>query len=379
VSDHRPRRFVIVGGGASGVLMALHLLRGGHRDIRVTIVEMREQLGRGLAYATGNPSHLLNVRAANMSAFADDRDHFSRWLAARAQPGENRDPDGFRFVSRKLYGLYLQELLEPYRSKRGALTVLCDQARAAIATANGIELVLQSGANLQADAVVLACGHEGVLDERPPFVSPWREPVGAGAPAESTLLILGTGLTMVDATLALSEAGHRGRIVVVSRRGLLPHAHRAVDAFKIDAAAAPFDQGVAKICRWLRTLARQCEAEGGDWRSIVDGLRPHTQALWRAMALPARRRFLEHARPWWDIHRHRMAPEVADRLRALIASGQVEVVAGRILGVAADERGARVSIRRRGARRSENLYAAHIIRCTGAPVQPPGSANPLLG
>jgi uncharacterized NAD(P)/FAD-binding protein YdhS len=97
------------------------------------------------------------------------------------------------------------------------------------------------------------------------------------------------------------------------------------------------------------------------------------------MALPARRRFLEHARPWWDIHRHRMAPEVADRLRALIASGQVEVVPGRILGVAADERGARVSIRRRGARRSENLFAARIIRCTGAPVQPPGSANPLLG
>jgi uncharacterized NAD(P)/FAD-binding protein YdhS len=95
VSDHRPRRFVIVGGGASGVLMALHLLRGGHPDIRVTIVEMREQLGRGLAYATGNPSHLLNVRAANMSAFADDPDHFSRWLAARASRGRIAIPMAF--------------------------------------------------------------------------------------------------------------------------------------------------------------------------------------------------------------------------------------------------------------------------------------------
>jgi uncharacterized NAD(P)/FAD-binding protein YdhS len=381
MSDHRPRHVVIVGGGASGALMAAHLLRGGQPDIGVTIVEKRSELGRGLAYATGNASHLLNVRAANMSAFADDPGHFSRWLATQGAAPKIPGGDGFRFVSRQLYGLYLESLVSPYMRADGgppALRFLCDEARAATSTAAGVEVALKAGGAVQADIAILACGHESVLDEGPFSISPWAEPVGAGAPPDSTLLILGTGLTMVDTVLALQERGHRGRIVAISRRGLLPHAHRAVDAFGIDADSAPFDKDIATMCRWLRALARQCEAEGGDWRSIVDGLRPHTQAIWRAMTLPMRRRFLEHARPWWDIHRHRMAPEVADRLRALVAGGQVEIVAGNIAEVAVDGEGARVTIRRRGAHQFESLAVARVISCKGVTARPSGGSNRLV-
>ena len=381
MSDPNPRRIVIVGGGASGVLMAAHLLRGGRQDLHVTIVEKRAQLGRGLAYATGNPNHLLNVRAANMSAFADDPGHFSRWLAAQDAAPNVAGGEGFRFVSRKLYGVYLESLLDPYWSPdgaRAALTVVRDCARAAKVTPTGVEIALDSGGFVPADLAIFACGHESVIDEGPFSISPWAEPLGGGAPRDSTLLILGTGLTMVDAALALREQGHSGRIIAISRRGLLPRAHRAVDALKIDADAAPLDQDIATICRWLRALARRCEAEGGDWRSVVDGLRPHTQAIWRAMAPRMRRRFLEHARPWWDIHRHRMAPEVANRLSALVASGQLEIVAGKLLETTADGEGARVTIRRRGAREVETIAVARIISCKGVAAHPPGGADRLV-
>ena len=149
---------------------------------------------------------------------------------------------------------------------------------------------------------------------RPLYVSPWVEPTGGGAPSEANLLILGTGLTMVDTALALEEQNHTGRIVALSRRGLLPHAHQQVEALRIDASRAPFDRALSALLRWLRATVREAKTRGEDWRSVVDGLRPHTQAIWRAMTPSRRERFLEHARPWWDTHRHRMAPDVAARI-----------------------------------------------------------------
>ena len=113
MSKFSPSRIAIVGGGASGALMAAHLLRGRPRNLAVTIIETRAELGRGLAYATDNPSHLLNVRAANMSAFADDPGHFARWLSTQRDAPAAADPE-FRFVSRGLYGRYLESLIREH-------------------------------------------------------------------------------------------------------------------------------------------------------------------------------------------------------------------------------------------------------------------------
>jgi uncharacterized NAD(P)/FAD-binding protein YdhS len=374
-------RVVIVGGGASGALMAAHLLHRDPPNLGVTIVEKRAQLGRGLAYATGNPSHLLNVRAANMSAFADDPGHFARWLSRQEDGPQTEGDPGFRFVSRGLYGRYLESLIGEHLSgsnERHGLMVARDVACGVTVTPSGVEIALAAGAPIRADLAILACGHESAVEEGPLIVSPWAEPAGAGAPRDAALLILGTGLTMVDAALALQEQGHRGRIVALSRRGLAPHAHRAVEPMRIDADAAPFDQDIPTQLRWLRGLARERKAKGGDWRSVVDGLRPHTQAIWRAMTPRRRARFLEHARPWWDIHRHRMAPEVAARIGAMIADGRLEIVAGKIVEVRRNGEGADVALRRRGSRTVETLAVARILICKGLTSDPDKSANPLV-
>jgi len=375
-----PQRIVIIGGGASGALMAAHLLRGDRHDLQVTIVETRAQLGRGLAYATGNPSHLLNVRAANMSAFADDPAHFARWLSTQADASSAAEDPEFRFVSRGVYGRYLESLILEHLApeKRGALRLVRDQACGATVGPRGVEVALASGASIQAEIAVLACGHESFAAENPLYVSPWAEPVGGGVASDAKLLILGTGLTMVDTALALEEQGHRGTIVALSRRGLLPHAHRRIEPLAIDAKSAPLERDLSTMLQWLRRLAREREAQGGDWRSVVDALRPYTQSIWRAMTPKRRERFLEHARPWWDIHRHRMAPEIAARIGAMIASGRLQIVAGKVLEAAPEGDGARVTIRRRGSEPLESLSVARIISCKGVRSDPERSANPLV-
>ena len=106
--------------------------------------------------------------------------------------------------------------------------------------------------------------------------------------------------------------------MAMSRRGLLPRGHRLVQALAISRTDVPFGESPSKILRWLRKLVETQAAQGGDWRSAIDGLRPFTQELWRRLSVPARRSFLEHARAWWDVHRHRMAPEVEGRIAETI-------------------------------------------------------------
>ena len=228
------------------------------------------------------------------------------------------------------------------------------------------------------DMAVLCCGHEASETLDAPFVSPWEDPRSWNAAPDSTILILGTGLTMVDAAIALSESGHRGPIVALSRRGLLPQAHRRVEPAKIAETELPSPARLASFLGWLRARARDEMQSGGDWRSVVDGLRPHVQAIWRAMPSRSRQRFLDHARPWWDIHRHRMAPEVEAKIRALQESGQLRILPGHLLKVNAKRCGASVSIRLRASEALVRLEVSRIVSCRGLTSDPRRSSNPLV-
>ena len=117
----------------------------------------------------------------------------------------------------------------------------------------------------------------------------------------------------------------------MSRRGLLPRAHRRIEPVPIDEAEVPFAASASQVLRWLRARVDAHCQEGGDWRSVIDGVRPFSQRLWRELPRRSRQRFLEHARAWWDVHRHRMAPEVEDRLTAAIADGSLRLIAAKII------------------------------------------------
>ena len=350
----------IVGAGFSGTLQAINLLR--HEGPRATLIERAPVAGTGLAYGAAHPSHVLNVRAANMSAFPDDPSHFVRWLQKR---GVADAPHAF--IPRVIYGEYLRELLEAaLRDSRGRLTLVRDEVED-LDFANDVKVRLKSR-TIHADAAVLAVGNLPPHD--PPGLAPDRlsaarykgDPWDASVPEDlsdsDTVLVIGTGLTMVDVVLLLDARGFRGRIVALSRRGLLPRSHApGGDRRKIE------DRPATIASELVRSVRARGETIG--WRNAVDELRPFTQAMWGNASEAERGRFLRHLRPWWDVHRHRLAPEVYARLMAVIARGQLEVIAGKTLGFVEQEDGIDVTLRRRGTDQPETLRVQRIVNCTG--------------
>lgn len=363
----------IIGAGFSGTLQAINLLR--HQGPRATLIERAPVAGTGLAYGAAHPSHVLNVRAANMSAFPDDPAHFVRWLEAR---GVKDAPNAF--IPRVTYGEYLRELLEAaLRDSNGRLTLVRGEVE-------DVELrndatVRLADRTVHADAAVLAVGNLPPHD--PPALDPaslsagrykgdpWHPGVPEDLSDSDTVLIIGTGLTMVDVALLLEARGFKGRIVALSRRGLLPRSHApAGDWERIG------ERPVASASQLVRNVRQRGEAVG--WRSAVDELRPFTQAMWGNASEAERARFLRHLRPWWDVHRHRLAPEVHARLMGLIASGQLEVIGGKTLEFAEGPQSVEVTLRRRGADAAETLRVQRIINCTGPLGDLARTEEPLL-
>lgn len=376
--DSFSSRIGIIGGGASGAVLAACLLQRIGPNTEIVLIEKRKEIGRGLAFSTWDPNHLLNVRSGNMSAYADQPDHFYEWLRIHGPRLGIGCPTRFCFVPRGVYGEYLGGLLQDVPNSQ-QLTMICDECVNVASTANGISLTLASGNNMTVDFCVLATGNE----LRPPLLTergenPWAAGVLDQIENDATVLMIGTGLTMVDAVLSLYSRGHRGQIIAVSRRGLLPETHRMVKPRKLDRADIPFGAPISVLTRWVRNMARASANEGGDWRSTIDSLRPYTQELWKRMTLDQRSRFLRHARPWWNVCRHRMAPQIADLIGNLIAEGRLRIVAAHI--VDAKREGARITAKLflRGEDKTETVTVASILECTGLPDDPRHSANPAI-
>jgi uncharacterized NAD(P)/FAD-binding protein YdhS len=373
------RHVVIVGGGASGVLLACHLLRSASENIQLTLIERNPAIGRGIAYGTADPAHLLNVRAANMSAFADDPDHFWRWLQANNLAAA--DSDQFCFVSRQIYGRYIESLLQGlYHGKNRELCIVQDECIAVAPAPSGAIARLRDGSHIPAQIVVLATGNETCQTHMSNnlYANPWETPTRTEIPKDGHVLILGTGLTMVDYVQSLLHGGHQGPITAISRRGLLPKPHRPVVAFPIDRVDIPFGSEIAELVCWLRKMARAAEQQGGDWRSVVDGTRPFTQELWQSLTITARRRFLRHARTWWDVHRHRMAPEVEQFIAHAMSSGQLKIISGKVQSIERNDGTARITFRPRGCSAVETMEAARIVECTGINPIPHNTTNPVM-
>ncbi|MDY0873418.1 FAD/NAD(P)-binding protein [Dongia rigui] len=375
IGDQSGRRIAIIGAGFSGSLLALHLLRRCRPEDRIYLVERNQNFGRGLAYATGNPNHLLNVRAGNMSAFPDEPDHFVRWLQnlPADQRAEIGDPNvanlgASTFVPRRVYGNYIQELLGDKIWREGQshnLFLLTDEAVALHRDSDGLSLELAVGRRYPIDHAVLAVGNFPPTASTPGyFGDPWNPACLDGLAPDAPVLILGTGLTFIDTVLSLLDRGHTGKIYALSRRGLLPRVHAAVPApWKYE--APPSGRNLVKLLRQVRTIARIAEKTGAGRRAAIDGLRPHTQRLWQEMSLPERARFLRHLRPWWDVHRHRAAPQVMARIEAAIAAGQIEIIKGRIGETTRLDETSVVHVNLRGDSGRRELVVDRVIDCSG--------------
>ena len=190
----------------------------------------------------------------------------------------------------------------------------------------GFVLRLACSSEIEVDQVALCIGNfpparpGGVSDEAAasPFYigDPWDARAVESIPQDAPVLIMGTGLTTADLLISLNRNGHRGPVTALSRRGLLPSIHQEARSYPsyiehhIGEGAEP--PTTAGLMRLIREEVRRGTADGYNWRSIIDALRPNLRHLWMRLPEAERRRFLRHVRPYWEVHRHRMAPKVPD-------------------------------------------------------------------
>ncbi|HWD26502.1 MAG TPA: FAD/NAD(P)-binding protein [Rhizomicrobium sp.] len=359
---------VIVGGGFSGALFALKLRRA-KPDWRIVVVEPKRRIGRGIAYGACAPEHMLNVPVSRMELGLVPG--FAEWLAAQGASGDLQNA----FMPRARFGDYMQEQLAAARAIRGTAglhVVRGEAVRLLPAPRRGV--LLTDGREIAADMVVLAMGN---LPPRPPggpdrwlydtgyFVpDPWAQDAFDDVDADAPLLLIGTGLTMVDIALNLCRQGHRGRMLAVSRRGLLPKAHQggggSWPAF-LDRALPGSPLALSRV---FRAELRKAAAQDVPWQRVFDAARPAIASVWDSWSDAERRQFLRHLRPRWDIHRHRMAPAVAAELQSLLDSGQLETAAGRIAGYREAGDDVEVALHMRGGGK-RSVVVGHVVNCTG--------------
>jgi uncharacterized NAD(P)/FAD-binding protein YdhS len=371
----RPYTVAIVGGGFSGAVfgLKLHLARP---EWRVVIIEPKRMLGRGLAYGACGPQHLLNVPVSRMEVGLQPG--FAAWLEQhRGRIAEPLGDSGFdllgAYVPRDLFGAYIEERIGEALDTRSitGLTTLRGEVVRMLAHDRGV--LLTDGREVKADRVVLAMGN---LAPRPPggpdpwvydtgyFVpDPWAGDAFGDVHPDESLLLIGAGLTMVDVTSRLVADGHRGRMLAVSRRGLLPQRHEAGGVWP-EFLAQHRGASPLALTRLLRREVARAVSQGIPWQRVFDAARPAVPGIWQNWTTAQRRQFTRHLRTRWDIHRHRMAPHVDDALKALLATGALEIAAGRVAAYTQSDGLVDVTLQLRGGARRV-FRAGRVINCTG--------------
>lgn len=374
---------LIIGGGLSGTMLAVQLLRRpGQR--RILVIEPRAELGRGEAYSAVELGHTLNGNAARMSVDPDNPDDLTQWLAEHIASGgwpesaEQQVPVSELFPPRGLFGVYVQQRLAEAREDGAQQGSTVEHIRAEAVDlqidTDSVQLTLDNGQQLHGAYAVLATGMFPAA--RTPqtqssglnaaALDPWNVATMRQLDAQSSVLIIGSGLTMVDAVVSLEQAGHRGPIEVFSRHGLLPHVRRQPPGW-VDFLAE--DHGIRSPRQLLRELRRHCRdaiAQGIDWQAPLDTVRAHIGRLWSQATDVQRRQFVRHVRPWWESHHHRSPPLSAQLVERLHSEGRLRIHAASFKGLEpCAEGGVSIRIRPRGEAQTCVVHGAALINSSG--------------
>ena len=370
-----PANVAIIGGGFTGAAVAFQLARLGS-EVSIVVFEPRAALGHGLAYDDVDPSHRINVPAAKMSLIPSDETHFARWIekhgAVNDDPGADAGPDQI-YPRRAIFGRYVSEQIAPLLAG-GRIRHVRERVAAVTREGDAWIIATETGGTCRAAITVLATTHPkpeppealSAIAYDPRLVT---DPFDAKAldriPSDASILIVGTGLTMVDVVASLDCQGHRGRIVAISRRGLRSRGHQEIASEPYGTFVPDAPQTPSQLLQRIRRTVRAASDVHISWHAVLDAVRRDAPQLWAGLSVAEQRRIVRHLRVFWDVHRFRIAPQVEAVLNRRVEDGTLDIIAASIRGAAASPEGLQFQLLRRRAARIELLTVDHAIVCTG--------------
>jgi len=391
----------IIGAGASGTLLAVQLAAQSTHPLHIALFDASGAFARGVAYGTHDPSHLLNVTANRMGAFEDRSDDFYRWLLAHEAQWRSLHAafaalkvTPTSFMPRMIYGTYLESLLQAAQTnKQARIERVKAEVTDAEATSQSIILTLVDGAKREADRLALAIGNlpahpfgfTKTLSHSDRYIGHiWSPPQNSVLSRtdfrddDTPVFIIGTGLTTIDAVVSLRAKGYKGRIIAVSRHGLLPQPHMLpIASYPRFLPPEHAPRTALELIRAIREEVTRAQKEGTDWRSVIDTLRADTPALWRQLSEEERRKLLR-VLSYWSTHRHRMPQESAAMIAGEVNTGTLEIIAGSIRHIEESEARLIVQVRLRESGEVRSIEAGHVLNCSGPDTNIARSANALL-
>lgn len=380
----------IVGGGASGILLLLHLVRQASHPVKIVLFNKGYPLVEGVAYSTHDKSHLLNVRAGRMSAYPDDPSHFVNWLSVHEDYVSERENENLNdlFIPRYLYGQYLKETYQKVTANLPVgfeLKIIEDRVNG-IEKRNVYHLHTENGLTIQCEKTILCTGIESASGlpgiktkfNDPRIISnPWSKQVQL-PPGNKDVMVIGTGLTMVDTVLSLLNAGFKGKIVALSKHGQLPMAHpeHKQTVKPIEDFIAPED--LSSLFNIIKKRIKEHPDPQGWEEPVLEDIRPYTQQLWFNYTKEEKQRFLRHLQHLWSKLRHRIPYEIFLQLKSAIEKNKLELVGGKLIDLKCHDTSLKVIYTDRKSGAEKSILVDRIYNCTGPVLDVEKSMNPAI-
>ena len=360
----------VIGGGFTGAASAIACLARLPEPFRLVLIEPSAVLGRGVAYGSHHPLHLLNVRTRDLSIRASQPGDFLNWAFRQLDQGENHtglhDALAHTFLPRQLFGEYVrQRLFETVEQRPDVeFSVMPTTARALRAERGGYLIELDRGENVLCDAVILATAYGVQRASTRGSLAPFEPLPPERVARAQSIAVIGSGLTMVDVLIGARRDGFRGIATIISRRGQLPRPHAAKGVVPHQ-LALPRSKHVSMLEASLRIACEIAEDGGAPWQAVINGLRLSLQDIWQGLPVGEQARFLRHLRPFFDAHRHRLPLEVHTRLMSEFDKGHAVLLRGSVMKVERNAGGFTLEILRRGATTAEIMETDLAFACSG--------------
>lgn len=368
------KKVLIIGGGFSGMMTAINLIKE-EADVLITIINDTYEPSLGAAYSTTNFVHLLNVPAGKMSAFANNPSDFIDWLKSKEEYNHLiTDSIENEFIPRAIYGVYLAEIVEKYKS-HPKINWINGTAYDIRITDEGYDVILKNNDCYSGNFLILASGN--ILPSNPPiknetfyssknyFRNPWNDSFLNKMNRNKPVLIIGTGLTMIDCVLSLKSIQFKEKIYAISPRGYIPRPHTKAEIYP-DFYSEIKDQSLLAIFKAVRKHIKKAEDTGIPWQSVIDSLRPHVQEIWKSFSDKEKLQFISHVRHIWGVARHRLPQHIHSEIDDLIKTGQLEIIGGRINNIIeTNENELNVEVLLRKQKSYKTIKASCAINCTG--------------